>query len=90
MQDYTTNDTNHFTAHGLQRIEGKLVLRDSLDEHSQTELKAVVASGEYFGNLASILDQLQDASNEMCQHPELYRIIKELLYMEQHYKVTKK
>lgn len=90
MTNYTTHDTHLYTNHGLTRHEnGKLILRDSLDEHSQAELRAMVASGEYFSSLASLLDQILDASGEACQHPELYKIISELLYMQQHYKISK-
>lgn len=90
MADYMTFDKHLYTAHGLTRHkDGKLILRDSLDDHSQAELRAIVASGEYFSTLASVLDQILDASSDVCQHPELYKIISELLYMQQHYKISK-
>lgn len=91
MADYITFHQDLITAHGLMRHEsGKLILRDSLDEHSQAELKAMVASGEYFSTLASVLDQIVDASSGVCQHPELYKLISELLYMQQHYAIRNK
>lgn len=91
MADYLTTKHEFLTAHGIARhTNGTLVLRDSLDEFSQSELRAIVASGEYFQTLASTLDQIVDASNDICKHPELYKIIRELLFMQQNYTIHKK
>ena len=90
LTGYTAPTSDLYTAHGIARhSNGTLLLRDSLDEFSQNELRAIVASGEYFQTLATTLDQIDDSSNDICKHPELYKIIRELLYMQQHYTIQK-
>lgn len=91
MSNYPVTNHDMYTQHGIARhTNGTLALRDSLDDYSKVELSAMIASGEYFQTLASTLDQIIDASNNVCRHPELYKIIKELLYMQQHYNIHKK
>jgi hypothetical protein len=53
---------------------------------------ALVASGDYFGTLATSLDSISQelAAYDEPNHIKLERLINTLLYLEQTYKITKK
>lgn len=60
--------------------------------YSKEELLAQVASNDYFATLATSLDQISQ-NLEDCQHSDyivLEKLINDLLYLQQHYKIIKR
>lgn len=57
-----------------------------------TETDALIRSGQYFTTLATKLDRLsmQLKRGDEIQKHHLEQIIKELLFIQQHYKINKK
>jgi len=88
---YVTIDTNTYITHDLGPDSGvALCLREGVDDPHKMSLKASVASGEYFSTLATTLDSIQEDSRDLCSHPELHKLVDELLYLQQHYKIAPK
>lgn len=48
-----------------------------------TYLDVHIKSGEYFSTLATTLDGISD-------HPELQQIVRDLMYLQQYYRIVKK
>lgn len=68
-----------------------LLLHDMWDDY--TELDAQVKSGDYFIQLATLLDALQNTqdANEASHQPlSLDRIIRDLLYLDARYQIRKR
>lgn len=59
---------------------------------NKTELQAQVASDDYFALLATQLDQLSQSlqNNAQSDYILLENTIDDLLYLHQHYQITKK
>ncbi len=66
---------------GMERVIHMVC--DGAPESSHFELEIAVRSDEYFATLATILDNISD-------HPELQKIVHNLIYLQQHYKIVKK
>lgn len=74
-----------FVSHYAQKLH---FLRD-IDEYE--ELRVHIKSGDYFVQLATILDAMQDAqmsSQDMTK--VLNRVIQDLLYLQAHYNIREK
>ncbi len=92
---YTITGNNIELAH-TPKLWGKtrpqtLCVRDILyNDHN--ELKVHVRSDEYFSMLANILDAVSDPGKNNCKrtHPELQKIINDLLFLQRHYRIIKK
>lgn len=58
---------------------------------NKTELHAQVASGDYFAVVATRLDQLSQSlqNNDQSDYILLENTIDELLYLHEHYQITK-
>lgn len=65
---------------------------DNHPDPHKAELDALVASGDYFITLATTLDQINEevaATNE-TGHGALEKLISDLAYLQQKYKISKK
>ena len=67
------------------------LLRDLAENFEELEIQALVASGDCFEMLASDLDRLQGSLEpDSLEHLRLEHTIRILLYLQRHYKITKK
>jgi hypothetical protein len=74
-------------SHGPAR---RLFVGDRADSHN-LEVDALVASGDCFVTLATVLDQLHHSLEAAADHtlPELEKVIRTLLYLQRHYTITR-
>lgn len=72
------------------------LLRDGSDErhhvHNEAELRAQVASSDYFAMLATNLDQISQnlRTEDVNDYVLLDKVINDLLFLHQNYKIIKK
>jgi hypothetical protein len=85
---YTLSLGNTFLSHDILPA---LAVQEVTDEHSQAEVDALVASGDYFETLATKLDDISImlARRGAPEHIDLQHIVDTLLYMQKHYTVQK-
>lgn len=80
--------------HGWRRPK---ILRDGVDHshhhvHNEAELRAQVASSDYFAMLATNLDQISQnlRTEDLNDYVLLDKVINDLLFLHQNYKIIKK
>lgn len=86
---YVLRPLDRLLVHDVERNER--FVRDITDDPEQLEIMAFAASGDCFAMLASILDQI--SCNMPCTspaQPQIQQTIHILLYLHDHYKITKK
>jgi hypothetical protein len=86
---YESRTDDHVLNHGSSLLS---LLRDDTMDYRNLEVDALVASGDCFITLATTLDDLDKSLVEGGQHfqPEIEQVVRTLLYLQRHYKVTKK
>lgn len=66
-------------------------VRDLADNFEELEIQALVASGDCFEMLASDLDRLsRELERDSLEYLRVEHTIRILLYLQRHYKITKK
>jgi hypothetical protein len=82
----------HFTGSLLTHGPGRpRLLHDFIDE-SPDGIGALVASGDCFITLATTLDEIVESlgSGNNIARPQLEKLTRTLLYLQRHYKITRK
>ncbi len=94
MTGYKLAPTDRVLQHGVlnTRWQQVLCLHDFAADLSHADIDAIVASGDYFGSLATSLDtisqDLKNAGND-TEHLNIEKLINALLYIETKYKITR-
>ena len=83
-QPYTVNSLTGLLTHSFWRNP---LARDAVVEAA--ELDAQALSGDYFVMLASRLDTLNRNSNDYETKLALENIVSDLIYLQDHYRITK-
>lgn len=88
-QAYHLSSFDRLLEHGTSHQ--RLLHDHPVDEHD-LEADALVASGDCFVTLATVLDQLQQSlvGAGKALQPELEKVTRTLLYLQRHYTITKK
>jgi hypothetical protein len=89
---YPLNVFDQLLNHGWRK---PWFVRDGHDNHpvhNEAELRAQVASSDYFAMLATNLDQISQnlRTEDVNDYVLLDKVINDLLFLHQHYKITKK
>ncbi len=98
VQDYKLIPTAPATSHDGQTTNYLHDRQDYQDSSSfsqhldpnRSDLHLQVRSGEYFATLATSLDKLIDEHDNQTIHDSLDRFVKDLLYMQEHYRIDSK
>lgn len=85
---YSLSFADHLLSHGPGRTR---LMRDFIDENPEG-VGALVASGDCFITLATTLDEVVEtlSSADEIARPQLERLVRTLLYLQRHYKITRK
>lgn len=88
---YNLTIFDQLLSHGWRRPQ---VLRDGHDYHvhNEAELRAQVASSDYFAMLATTLDQISQnlKTEDINDYVLIEKIINDLLFLHQNYTIKKK
>jgi soluble P-type ATPase len=95
VRDYTLTVSDKLLLHTMRArlAQSPLLLQDFAADLTKADIDVLVASGDYFGSLATSLDSLsQELSNDGkdTEHVILEKIINTLLYIESKYTITRK
>lgn len=89
---YTLFANDTVLIHGWRRTAQLHDIEDHTSPHNYAELQAQVASQDYFAMLATALDQISQhlKAEQNNDYIVLEKFINDLLYLHQHYKISKK
>jgi hypothetical protein len=98
MTNYVLRVSDHISNHIIFGSLGKKtkLLHDFAADLSRDDIDAIVASGDYFGTLATSLDSISqrllinDNGINEPEHYNLEKIINALLYIETKYSIVKR
>lgn len=88
-QSYQLNKSNHLLAHSLHAT----TFVHDVDDDSELEIDAMVASGDCFVMLATALDQMTGepfTDDPELIKPQLEKHIHTLLYLQRFYEISRK
>jgi hypothetical protein len=87
---YSLSSRDALFNHGSAR--STLLLKDLSDKPASHEIDALAASGDLFVTLATALDDTASSltTDASIAHPQLERLVNMLLYLQRHYKISRK